>query len=247
MTSRQEIIDILRDDTHYYGEYGRQFLSNTSIGRLLDDPQSFLKGIEETQAMRQGSYLHQLILEPQKASEWLVCDAGTRTTKAYNQFLANNNVRHAMLRHEIDELKATADTMLANITFHDIIRDDRNQYEVPAVGEIFGYQFKGKADILQSDGKVFDVKTTRDLDGFRFSAKKYGYNSQAFIYSELFGGPVTFLVVEKETRRLAIFDCSQEFIDSGRERVLKALDIYEKYFGPFATQDVDNYYITGTL
>ena len=34
----KEILEKLRVDEHYYGEYGNQFLSNSDIGTLLKDP-----------------------------------------------------------------------------------------------------------------------------------------------------------------------------------------------------------------
>ena len=32
---KQEIIDKLRDDEHYYGDFGKQYLSNSDISTLL--------------------------------------------------------------------------------------------------------------------------------------------------------------------------------------------------------------------
>ena len=34
----QEIIDKLKQDEHYYGDYGKQFLSNSDISILLKNP-----------------------------------------------------------------------------------------------------------------------------------------------------------------------------------------------------------------
>jgi len=36
-----ENIEKLRDDEQYYGDFGRQFLSNSDIGKLLNDPTQF--------------------------------------------------------------------------------------------------------------------------------------------------------------------------------------------------------------
>ena len=35
-----EILEKLRDDDNYYGEFGRQFLSNSDIYKLLNNPLS---------------------------------------------------------------------------------------------------------------------------------------------------------------------------------------------------------------
>jgi hypothetical protein len=49
---------------------------------------------------------------------------------------------------------------------------------------IGGLPFRAKADIY-ADGFLADLKTTTDLRAFPYSAKKYGYDVQAFIYTRL--------------------------------------------------------------
>lgn len=39
----KEIIEKLRDDNHYYGEFGKQYLSNSDIDILLNDDPLKLK------------------------------------------------------------------------------------------------------------------------------------------------------------------------------------------------------------
>ena len=36
--NKPEILEKLRNDEHYYGDFGRQYLSNSDIGTLLNDP-----------------------------------------------------------------------------------------------------------------------------------------------------------------------------------------------------------------
>ena len=47
MTQEQltQVLEKLRDDEHYYGDFGKQFLSNSDIRSLLTDPLSFKKPI----------------------------------------------------------------------------------------------------------------------------------------------------------------------------------------------------------
>ena len=40
-----QVLDKLRDDEHYYGDFGKQFLSNSDIRSLLTDPLGFKKPI----------------------------------------------------------------------------------------------------------------------------------------------------------------------------------------------------------
>ena len=45
-----------------------------------------------------------------------------------------------------------------------LIRGENVEYEVPGIAEIFGNQWKGKADIINHDEKlIIDLKTTADI------------------------------------------------------------------------------------
>jgi len=70
--------------------------------------------------------------------------------------------------------------MTQNLAFFEGIRQEGNEYEVPAIKEIYGEMWKGKADIVCSD-KLIDLKTTGKIDDFKYSARKYNYDSQCYI------------------------------------------------------------------
>ena len=36
--TNEKVIEKLRDDKHYYGDFGKQYLSNSDIGSLLNNP-----------------------------------------------------------------------------------------------------------------------------------------------------------------------------------------------------------------
>ena len=50
----EAVLDKLRDDAHYYGAYGKQFLSNSDIYNLLNNPRRFRVASEETKPMIEG-------------------------------------------------------------------------------------------------------------------------------------------------------------------------------------------------
>jgi len=104
-----------------------------------------------------GRYFHQLILEPEKAVHTRFVDVSTRTTKAYKEFIEENKVPFAMLTKEGEEIRGCVDNMIQNFAFFEGIREEGNQYEVPAVKEIHGMMWKGKADIVCKD-KLIDLK-----------------------------------------------------------------------------------------
>lgn len=48
---KQEILEKLRDDENYYGEFGKTYLSNSDIMALLNNPLDFKKQSPPTTAM----------------------------------------------------------------------------------------------------------------------------------------------------------------------------------------------------
>jgi hypothetical protein len=240
------VIEKLKDDEHYYGEFGRQYLSNSDIGALLTNPKEFKKRTPDNSAFAKGRYFHQLILEPAKAEEWEFVGVASRNSKAYKEFCADNDLSFAMLEKERDEVKRLVDTMLGNFKLFDDIRHDGCEYEVPAVMKIAGEGWKGKADIVHPD-MVIDLKTTGDINAFKWSAKKYNYDSQAYLYQEMFGKPLVFYVIDKSTAMLGVFEPSADFIESGEAKVIRAVEQYRKFFGDNPTEDIDTYYIQQSL
>ena len=115
-----------------------------------------------------------------------------------------------------------------------------------AFAEIQGEMWKGKADIV-GDDSLIDLKTTSDINKFKWSAKSYNYDSQCYIYQELFGKPLVFLVIDKVTAQLGYFRPSYDFIKGGEAKVAKAIEVYRKYFGANPQDDIVNYFINETL
>ena len=107
--------------------------------------------------------------------------------------------------------------------------------------------FKGKADIINKDqGLIVDLKTTSDLSNFRRSAYKYNYDSQAYIYKHIFDLDMVFVAIDKTTHMLGIYDCSDNFLMSGKDKVEKAIANY-KLFVDDKDFDKDQYIINETL
>jgi hypothetical protein len=137
--------------------------------------------------------------------------------------------------------------MLDNTVCKAMIRDNNTEYETPGIKEIEGEMWKGKADIINHDEKlVIDLKTTADITKFKWSASKYNYDSQAYIYSELFGYEMIFIVIDKNTHQLGIFDCSSEFYANGRDKVQRAVEAYRLFYKQEGF-DPRQYFINKTL
>ena len=237
------MLDRLRNDEDYYGEYGSQFLSNSDIGALLKDPKQFKVRTEPTLPMLQGSYLHTAILEPEKIGNFEIVEASTRNTNIYKDA---SKGKLLLLKHEQDELDTLVATIKGNFKFYEDIYAEGNIYEEPATMELFGLPFKGKCDIVCEDFLI-DIKTTSDIDDFRWSARKYNYDSQAFIYEKLFGKPLVFYVICKKSHRLGIFQPSEDFILGGKNKVLQAVEVYNRFFGKNKSEDINNFIVQEVL
>jgi hypothetical protein len=127
-----------------------------------------------------------------------------------------------------------------------MITHEGSSYEQPAVDTIKGMLWKGKADII-TPTNVIDLKTTSNIQDFRWSARKYNYDSQCYIYQQLFGKPLIFLVVDKITHQLGMYQPSEDFVRGGEEKVERAIEVYNTFFGDNPTDELDNYYINQTL
>jgi hypothetical protein len=241
-----DIIEQLRDDAKYYGKVGRQFMSNSDIKVLLDNPSMFGVPTPDNPVFAKGRLFHQLILEPEKAAKVEGVNTTRRDTNKYKEACAERGVKFMLLCKEMADIQALVEKMLGNLDFFDTIRDEGNVYEQPAVGNIMGKQFKGKADILGTDC-IIDLKTTSNIDDFKWTARKYGYDSQAYIYQSLFGKPMVFYAIDKKTGRMGIYETSDDFIRRGRDKVERALEVHDRFFGADATHNIETFYTQETL
>lgn len=245
--TQNEIITTLKNDDEYYNGIGRQFLSNSDIGTLLHNPKEFGTKREDSKEFAMGRYFHQLFLEPDKAKEWDFIDVSSRNTKAYKEYVAElqaNSSRprdFALLQKEKEDVELWVDVMKQNFDMFNWIFDDANKYEVPNVAEICGETWKGKADIVGKDF-IIDLKTTSKIKDFRWSFRNYNYDSQAYIYSTLFGKPMMFLVVDKTTHMLGAYTVSEESLERGKQKVERAVEVYRKFYGDNPTDDINQYY-----
>ena len=240
----KQIIAKLKQDEHYYGDYGKQFLSNSDISVLLKNPSLLREDKPKTTAMVIGGYFHTAILEPDKLKSFKIIQSSTRNTKAYKE-MSGGEI--CLLQHEVDKIELMQEAIMDNKICKELINGNNVEYEIPGYTEILGNNWKGKADIINHDEKlIIDLKTTSDIDKFKWSASKFNYDSQAYIYSSLFGYEMLFMVIDKQTLQIGLFDCSPDFYRSGEDKVRKATDAYDLFY---KTDDFDSkqYLITKTL
>lgn len=259
--NKKQVIEKLRDDNHYYGDFGKQYISYSDIGTLINNPEDYKKPIKNNINFVLGGYFHTCILEPQKLDKFKIIKSSSRNTKIYKE-LSGGEI--CMLEREAEMIDVLKEKVMDNSYIKGMIQGDGVEYEVPNLTEINGYKFKGKADIVNHNEKlIIDLKTTsKTLDKFRWSAKDFYYNAQAYIYSKMFNYDFIFIVVKKPTTqemqdvdkisdlkskiKLGVFDCSDLFLADGKHNIDTALDNYKLYYETpnFKPQ---NYFQTETL
>ena len=244
---KQKILKKLRNDENYYGDFGKQFLSNSDIYHLLNNPLKFQQPYEPSSAFLVGGYFHTAILEPDKLKKFKVIQSTTRNTKVYKEISGGEL---CLLQHEVDMIEKMRDTLMENDICADLIMgtDGKlNDYEEPMIKEIEGAIWKGKADIVNHNEKlIIDLKTTGDILKFKNSAYRFNYDSQAFIYSQLFGYEFLFIAIDKNSHQIGLYDCSPQFYESGQDKVRRAVEAYDLFF---KTEDFNpkQYFISKTL
>jgi len=241
---KEEILKKLRNDEDYYGDFGKQYLSNSDISTLLKNPLAFGQPSKQTSAFLVGGYFHCAILEPDKLKKYKVIPTTTRNTKVYKEM---SEGELCLLQHEVDHIELMTEKMMSNDVCKALIRGNDVEYEVPGVSKVGKYMWKGKADIINHEDKlVVDIKTTADIQKFKSNAFRYNYDSQAYIYSQLFGYEMVFIVIDKTTHQLGIFDCSPEFYAKGQDKVQRAVEAYKLFYKQKGF-DPKQYFINKTL
>ena len=253
---KQLLLDNMYEDEFYYGELSRLALSSSALKLLLESPKKYYYVTKygsdlDTQGIRDGRLLHTLILEPDKFDQFVFVDVQSKNTKAYRE--AKSEYGMVYTQKEKQDAERLADALLRNDIAIDLLK--ATDFEVPAIGLVHGHPFRGKADIL-SENSICDIKTTTDIRAFKYSALKYGYDVQAYLYCELFGKQYfdfKFLVIDKGSLDIGVFECSEEFYLQGEEKVKFAINRYEEYFDgknwdtTEIAEQLDNYVIRDIL
>jgi hypothetical protein len=225
---KQKVLEKLKLDENYYGDFGKQFLSNSDIKTLLTNPLALGQQSKPSPAFLVGGYFHTAILEPDKLKKYKVIESSTRNTKAYKEMSGGEL---CLLQKEVDQIELMKNKILENDVCRGLINGIDVEYEKPGLAELEGALWKGKADIVNHDEKlIIDLKTTKDINAFKWSANRFNYDSQAYIYSKLFGYEFVFVVIDKETHQIAVIDCSPDFYASGKDKVERAVEAYDLFY-----------------
>ena len=244
---KEEILAQMYDDSFYYGVLGKHALSSSSLKMILKSPKTYRNVMKygdpngDSPALAAGKLAHWMVLEPHKIDKLHFVDASTKNTKIYKE--AKEQYGEVFLTKERSAAERLTDAIFRNEAALQLLTD--SEFEVPEIAMLNGLPFRGKADIIQGD-TIIDYKTTAELSGFKWSADKYGYDLQAYMYLRLFNKKkFTFLVIDKASTDIGIFETTDDFIAKGEQKFIQAVDNYKYFFQD--GNDLDQYVMRGIL
>lgn len=232
---KADILEKMMDDSFYYGYLGENALSSSSAKYLYKSPNSYFNKTKkinpDAPQLRVGRLIHTVVLEEDKLNDkYEFVDIGGRKTKTFEaaEAEAKSKGKEIMLTSELHMANELCNAIRFNSYANELFTD--GVAETPAIGELFGIPFRGKADYLK-DGHIIDLKTTSKLDEWEKEAKyTWHYDMQGYIYCELFGvTKFTFVVIEKGTGDIGIFELSDKTRELGGNKVMQCVNTFQEY------------------
>ena len=236
---RGELILKMYDDPFYYGYLGRVALSSSSMKKLLTSIDDYKDSIKEKTKEEQeaesnkkpllmGRLSHVSLLEPQKLNDLFdFADCGNRNAVIYKE-LKKSSSKQVVLEKD----RLWAKEMEKAVRGHSIASKlfSEGNPEVPMIDYIGGIPVRGKADWLR-DNSIVDYKTTSNIDDFEYNCTMFGYDIQAYLYTELFKrDKFIFVAVDKKTFKVRVVQASAEMIAEGKKKVEQATETYVKEY-----------------
>jgi hypothetical protein len=217
---RNELIKI--SDAEYFASEG---LSNSFLKDFDKSPALAFHNRKSTKAMDDGTILHALILQPEKEMAVIIPKKSKnyRNTNEY-KLIESNISDDQIIRFpdEMEDLYQMKENVM-NLTFDHIGMEEilsESQKEISCFSGVLGFQARCKIDVLWQDNIIFDLKTTTDIDRFKWQVKDLKYYRQMdwykTVYSHYSGIPyenIRFIFIAVETK----FPFGAKFIELNEE------------------------------
>ena len=241
-------------------------LSNSSLSVLKRSPAEFYARFvadpptmksEETDAMRLGSAVHMLALEPERFHDRYLIETGPinpstqkpygRDTKRFEAWLdirKTETDKTVLIYEEFESSMAIAEAFQSHPEILRIMA--ANVEKIYERGFELSYLVEGQEPIklkckpdcvIPSEGLIIDLKTTSDPnpDAWKWSAEDFGYHRQAAIYLEamqsLYGRQFQFLfgvVRSKPPYEVGVYELDRGSLNRGWEEVTDLIEQYQQ-------------------
>lgn len=233
------------DNATYHGD--KTYYSSSSLKLLLENPYDFykkhilkqdtFKSVGSTN-MDLGSYVHSIILEPEKTIEDFAIWDGTRRGDAWTRFAAMN--RGKIIISQANKL--LGDTIGKNVReqkfVKELLRDGEPEFTYCC--KLMGENIKVRADYINvKENYILDVKTTSKpltKEALMGAIANLHYDLSAALYVDAFKQinnveklDFYFLFANtKDSLDVEVFKASNVLIENGRRKYRKAIRILKE-------------------
>lgn len=244
---------------------GKAHLSYSSIKYALQDIrlwEMYMKGQLKfkTDALSFGSMYDCLLFTPEDfdkkymmVDDKEVCkEIGGRAPKMTNKYKAWVKVFEDDAKAQGLELLGQGDLTKAEEMIDRLkttgVYDEflKGEYQHEFNTEVNGVPLRGFLDCL-GDGYISDSKTAQSIDKFRHSVTNFGYDIQAYIYTEVLGIKDFYWVVQEKAYpfNVAVYEASDESLSRGQYKFNLAVDKIEEFLN--STKPAEEYYTKGVI
>ena len=225
------------DNEHYHKD--REYKSSSTLKLFLKDPREYYKkyveGLPRPEEMFKsaydfGSYMHSLILEPEKTLlEFAVYKGATRRGKAYEEFKAVNKGKTIITESQAQSAISLFHLFNEHVDTTGLIQG--GVAEQTLCVELEGMPIKVRADYIK-EGLIVDLKTTSDpVDKFNAAKTiiRFDYDLSAALYVDAFkkhtgkDHDFIFAFLNKQNGDVGILKASKDLIENGRKKYKTAI------------------------
>ena len=247
-------------DEAYYSDFN--FITNSQLGLIKKSPATYQHYRDypslrpQTKALNFGRAFHMCMLEPEKFDEKVIQEPDVnKRTKAgreeYEEFVKENEDNTILTSAEHKSLMGMRNRLFSCHEAVDLLSGGVAEQVSVWKDKETGIECKCKADYWNKDKRILvDIKTTQgaNMNEFRGSAYKYGYDRQSAFYSDGFkADDFVFIVIEKGAPyNIGIYYSGEEFISDGRSKYSQLLNTYKHYFIDKVQDPYEHTYL-GTL
>ena len=219
-------------------------LSFSSLKAFYKSPREFLaykkRVLKETPAMRMGTLVHLLVLEPHLfPKQYAIFKGARRAGKEWEAFLEKYGEKRTIIKvSEYEEANKIAMAVKQHPTAQLLIRSC-NKFEQMIEGNFEGIRLKGFVDAYCKT-HIIDLKTCMDANPVKFSkvANDSLYNLQAAIYRKALKTKITknadyFIIAVDKTEpfHVSVMRATNEFIETGEMLLERLLNEFKEWNG----------------
>lgn len=225
----------------------KEAFSNSQLSRAMKSASLIYTPIKRTEALRWGTLVHSIILEPAKFLQEVVVmpaglDEGKGAKARVAEFEAQNAGKEVISIEESDSLQAIREAVYADADAGWLLGNKgRAEDSYFWIDRETGVKCRCRPDFVCDNGFILDLKTTTDVSGWSFgrTAYEYRYDCQSAFYWDGFTevtGKVpqgfVFIAIEGKEEPKILVECynvEYDTLDYGRSRYKESLRLIKKW------------------